>query len=123
MPFIFVVCTVVFVYAEQVCVYIFGSEYANAAAILRIMLPIVVFTLPTYLLGFPTLGAMGLSKHANNSIIIAAIIQIFTVIYLIATSSISVISIAISTTVCESIVLIYRLIAVYNNRYKMDASL
>lgn len=119
MPIIITLCIIAFILAEQICVFLFGKEYADAAPILQIMLPIVAFTLPTYLLGFPTLGAMGLSKHANNSIIFASVIQLIMVVLLIATNNITVITIAITATISEGLALLYRILAIYLNKNKL----
>jgi PST family polysaccharide transporter len=122
MPFIITACIIAFIFAEQICTLIFGTEFVGVAPILRVMLPIVIFTLPSYLLGFPTLGAMGLSKHANNSIIFAALAQLLMILILAISGNITVLTLAATTTIAELMVLIYRAIVVYINKNKMMAT-
>ena len=55
MPIIIVGCAVVFMFAEPLCLWIFGDEYVGTGAVLRALIPTVVFILPNYILGFPKL--------------------------------------------------------------------
>lgn len=120
-PLILLFCTVVFVFAEPFCVLFFGEEFGPTGDVLRAMLPIGVVTLPNYILGFPTMTAMGISKHANYSTIFGSVFHILLLLILFLTDSLSIISLAVSVSVTETVILIYRITAIYVNRNRFNA--
>lgn len=116
-PVIILGCVIVFVFAEPLCTWFFGSEYTQTAYALRALLPIVAIILPSYIFGFPTLGAMGLSKHANISIIVASSMHVINLIVLYSLGVMNIVTLGIATSVTETVVLVYRLIIVVKNRH------
>ena len=115
-PLIIVGCTVVFIFAKPLCIWVFGVEYAQSAYALRAMLPVIAITLPTYVFGFPVLGAMGLNKHVNYSTIIGAIFHVIGLIILAVMGMINIVSLGIMTSITEFLILGYRLTVVAINR-------
>lgn len=115
-PIVFLGCSVLFIWAEPICVWFFGSEYAQTGNVLRALLPIIVVTFPNYIFGFPMLGAMGLSKHANYSTMIGSVIHVLNLCILYFTGNMNIITLAITTSVTECVVLIYRCIIIYKNK-------
>lgn len=122
MPPILLGCVVVWIFAEPLCVLAFGEEFAATANILRAFLPVVALTLPNYIFGFPTLGAMGLSKYANYSIFAGSGVHLAGLLVLLLTGSISGVTLAAMTAISESVILSFRVIAVYRNRDKMKGA-
>ena len=118
-PIIILGCAVLFIWATPICTWFFGEEYVHTADALRALLPVVVFILPSYIFGFPVLGAMGLSKYANYSVILASIIHIADLILLYALGVMNIVTLGIATSVAEAVVLAYRLVIVYKNREKL----
>lgn len=55
----------------------FGDNFENTYPILVVFLFTFLVTTPSILLGYPFLGALGDSKLANKSVMIAGIVQIF----------------------------------------------
>ncbi len=94
MPIIIIGCVFFGIFAEPLCSLIFGKEFSETANILRAMLPAAILTLPDYLLGFPSLGAIGMSKHANYSIYLSAIIHILNLIVLLICGQLNVYTLA-----------------------------
>ena len=120
-PVIIIGCTVLFIWAVPICTWFFGDEYTYTAYALRAMLPIAVMILPSYIFGFPVLGAMGLSKHANYSVIVASVIHVFDLVLLGVLSSMGIVkfdivTLGIATSIAEFVTLTYRLIVVIKNR-------
>ena len=109
-PIILLGCLIIGIFAEPICLLLFGNEYAGAAPILRIMLIIVAVTLPNYMLGFPTMTPLGISKYANYSVIIAAIWQIISLITLFFANALTIYPICIASAITECILLISRII-------------
>ena len=116
MPIILAGCTVVFVFAETFCTVLFGTNYAGAAPVLRAVIPIILLTLPNYILGFPTLGAMGLAKHANLSIVFATAVHVAILMVMYFTIGFSMISLALLTSFTTFLIFMYRLVVVVKNR-------
>ena len=118
MPVVIVGCTIVGIFAEPFCALFFGEEFRPAGKLLRLLLPIVVITLPTYILGFPVLSPMGLAKYANSSVIVAAILHGIMLLLLLITGWISVETICIATFITELTVLGQRIYIIWKARRK-----
>lgn len=116
MPIIIAGCIVVGIFSEFICGLIFGEEFVGTAPVLVAMLPAIVAILPSYILGFPTLGAMGLSKYANTSIIVGTITHIVGLTVLALSGNLSAVTLAAMTSVSEWSILIFRAIMVFKNR-------
>ena len=124
-PIIFIGCTVVFIFAEPFCK-LFGAEYSAAGNVLRAMLPLAVITLPNYILGFPTMSAMGKTKHANYSTIIGSVFHVCLLGILWLTGNMTegkaLMSLAWSVSATEAVILGYRLIIIYKFRHLMKGT-
>ena len=118
-PIVILGCIIVFIWAKPLCIWFFGKEFAPTAAALRALLPTVTIILPSYIFGFPVLSAMGLSKYANYSVIVASVIHIINLIILYVTNNMTIITLGIATSIAEALILIYRLCVVYKNRHLM----
>lgn len=118
-PIILIGCVILFIFARPICVWFFGAEFYFTADALRTLIPIIAITLPSYIFGFPILSAMGLSKYANYSVILASIVHSVNILILFALGKANIISLGIITSISEYIVFIYRLFIVYKNRDKM----
>lgn len=112
-------CIVVAVFAEPLCVFAFGADFAGTANILRAFLPTVVVILPSYIFGFPMMGALGISKYANYSIFIATFVHILGVTVFALLGQINGVVLAAMTSVSEWTVFLYRFIMVYKHRNLM----
>lgn len=122
MPIFFVGCTVVMIIANPLCAFVFGEEYYDAGNYLRLLAPIVFFSFPGMLFGFPVLSPMGLAKYANISTVVGAVIQIIemVVIYFAVGTADPMrfaSAICVATCVSEMLVCAFRMIVVYRNRH------
>lgn len=120
MPIITIGCLLVFIFAKEFCVIILGREYIGSANILRLMLPIVVITLPNYLLGFPTMSPLGISKYANLSVIYGSIIHVANLITFWILGWLNIYTICILTIITELIVLSIRIFYIYRKRRELN---
>lgn len=118
-PIIFIFCTVVFIFAEPFCMWFFGAEYGPAGNVLRAMLPVGMVVLPSYILGFPTLTAMNLTKHANYSTVVGACCQLLMLGILFLTNHVNMVTLALSVSITETLILLYRIIVVVKYRDRM----
>lgn len=112
MPVIIAGCTLVWFFAESFCVLIFGEEFRESGLLLRLLLPVVALSLPTYVFGFPVLSPMGLARYANLSVIIGAAVHAAQLAALWALGLLDVRAICIATCVTEAVILTIRVAVV-----------
>ena len=100
----------------------FGADYAETGKVLRAMLPVVVVILPSYILGFPTLTAMGLTKYANYSVVFGSVLHVLNLCVLYFTGHLNMVSLGILVSVAESAILMFRIavILTHKNRWKEE---
>lgn len=108
-PIIILGCLVLYFFAGPIIKIICGNGYEDSIPVLRAMLPLVVITLPTYLCGFPLLGAIGKIKYANISTIIGAIFHVLCLVFFYCLGILNFVSISLLTFCTELIVLSIRL--------------
>lgn len=111
-PIIILGCLVLYFFAGPIIKIICGNGYDDSVPVLRAMLPLVVITLPTYLCGFPLLGAIGKIKYANISTIIGAIFHVLCLVFFYCLGILDFVSISLLTFCTELIVLSIRLYVV-----------
>ena len=119
MPVLILGCAGVFLLAEPICLLWLGENGAGVVLPLRALMPIVIITLPSYILGFPTLGAMGLSKQVNNSTIYGTVLHVIMLGVTYFTGNMNMLTLCILTCVTELFILLYRITVVYRNRHLM----
>lgn len=112
MPIITIGVIIVGIFAEPICIFIFGEEYAEVGNILRLLLPVAWVILPTYIIAFPVMSPLGLVKYANISNIVGMVIQVVGLIVLYLIRCLNVYTICGLTSVTEVSVFLYRLIVV-----------
>lgn len=116
MPVIGAGCVVVYIFAEPLCTLFFGAEFASTANVLRALLPVIFVTLPSYMLGFPTLSAVGLQKHANYSIYVGCAVDLILLVVLFITDHISAVTLGLTMSAAEITILLYRIVVIIRNR-------
>lgn len=116
MPIIIGGCAVVCIFARPLCEIVFGPGYGNAAPVLRAMLPVVIVILPSYILGFPTLSAMGLSKYANYSVVFGSALHIFNLVVLYFTGHMNMVTLGVLVSVAEIVILLFRIVVIWLHR-------
>lgn len=122
MPIIILFCTGCFIWAKPLCALLFGEEFYEAGSVLRAMLPVGVVILPSYLLGFPMLTAMGLSKYANLSVIFGTVIHLINLAILYFTGNINMVSLGILLSVAETVILLFRATVIWIHRDRLRAA-
>ena len=112
-------CIGVGIFAEPLCIFAFGKEFADTANILRAFLPTIAVILPSYIFGFPMMGALGISKYANYSVFVATGVHICGIAILALTGNITGITLAGMTSISEWTIFLYRAIVIYKHRHLM----
>ena len=112
MPLIFIGVTVVFIFADPLCIWIFGGNYQGTGKVLRCLLPIMLVIFPTYVLCFPVMVPLGLSKWANFSNIVGLCTQLIGLILLFVTGLLNIYTICLLSSLSEVLVFVFRLFVV-----------
>lgn len=115
-PVILAGCAFVFVFAEPLLTIWLGPEGKNVVLPLRLMIPVAVFAFPNYVLGYPTLGAMGLAKYANISTGFGTAIYLAGAFICYNTVGIDLIALCILSSVTEFSIMVFRLAVIVKNR-------
>lgn len=118
-PVILAGCAIVFIFAEPLLVLWLGPEGKSVVLPLRLLIPTAVFTFPNYVLGYPTLGAMGLAKYANISVVFGTCVYLAGVALSWFTWGINLVSLCILTSLTEFSILAFRLVVILRNRRLM----
>lgn len=118
MPFVIIGCSVVGIYSEEFCSLLFGEEFAPAGNLLKLLMPVIAITLPTYICGFPMLSPLGLGKYANYSVIAAAIFHGSVLLVLLLCGALTTEAVCIVTTVTELMVLCFRVFVILKHKMK-----
>ena len=118
-PVILLGCAVVFLFAEPLLVFWLGAEGSQVVLPLRLLIPVAVFSFPNYVLGYPTLGAMGLAKYANIAVVFGTAVYLLGALLLWFTVGINLVTLCLLTSVTEGSILAFRLVVIVKNRKLM----
>ncbi len=121
-PVIIVVAVLAGMFAEPLCAFAFGTGYDESAVLLRCLLPAIMVIFPTYVLCFPMLVPMGLSRYANRSNVVGATVQVLLLCALLAVSELDARTLCVAVSVSEVSVFLYRLWAVWAHRDRLQPS-
>lgn len=115
-PVILAGCAVVFVFAEPLLVLWLGPEGKDVVLPLRLMIPAAAFTFPGYVLGHPTLGAMGLMKYANISVVFGTGVYLLGIAAAYFTVGLNLVSLCVLASLTEFSVTAFRVVVIIKNR-------
>ena len=116
MPVVIAGCIFSFVIAKEALWIVGGEKYISATPVFRCMIPILLFSFPAQLYGWPTLGAIGKVKETTTSTVISAVVQVLGLIFLVAIGQLTLINMALLRGFTEAILLIIRVIFTYSNK-------
>ncbi len=75
-PIVIIGTVFAFIFARFAILLVGGAKYIAAVPIFRLLLPVLIFSFPTQLLGFPVLAPVNKEKYATFSTIVAACFQL-----------------------------------------------
>lgn len=107
-PIIFTGCIFTFFAAKYALFIIGGEQYINAENLLRTLIPVLFFSFPAMLFGWPTLGAAGRVKETTQTTIFSALFQVAGIILLICIDKFTLINIALLRCLTEFILFLLR---------------
>ena len=110
---------VIFLYftSEYIFNFLFTQEIGNESiTVFNILLIANLIAVPSMVIGYPFLGALGFSKYANMSVIYASLFHLSGLYILIITHTVGIMSVAYLIIVTQIIDLSYRVFAVIKNK-------
>ena len=119
-PVILICAVIAIVCADDICCILFGSEYSSAGDVLRCMVPAMMVIFPTYIICFPMLVPMGLSKQANRSNVVGMAAQILILAVLLISDNLNVYTVCMGASISEVLVFVYRLCVLVKYRSRMN---
>lgn len=108
MPVVTVGCIFTIVVAKYALLIVGGKQYVAAANVLRALTPVLFFSFPAMLLGWPTLGAIGKAREVTTTTIITAFAQVIGLLLLALVGRFGLIEIALLRGFTELIMLMCR---------------
>ncbi len=109
------VCGIGYYFSPIAIKLIYGNEFSSAYGVFKIFLVMMILTVPSMMLGYPFLGALGKANLANTSVIIAGILQIILLSCLYFMNLVSAVWVAVSIIIVELAVLLLRIKYGLNN--------
>lgn len=99
-----------FLLANKIFNILFPSQFAcESIIVFRILLIALFVVIPSMMMGYPFLAAMGYSDIANKSVIYGSLIHMFGLSTLAFSKHINIYSVAFMVIISESLVFVYRL--------------
>ena len=108
-PVLILGCTALYFLAEVAILIVSGEKYLEAVSILRLLIPMLLFSFPAMLFGWPALGALGRVKETTATTILSAVFQCAGLALLMATGQFTLISIALLRCATEVVLCTTRL--------------
>jgi PST family polysaccharide transporter len=110
------VIVLLFIFGQNIFALLFTQKIGNESIIVfHILLFASLVVVPSILLGYPFLGALGFSKCANNSVIIGSIFHIICLSILVLINNVNIYSVAFLVLFTETLVLLGRIYWVRDN--------
>lgn len=116
MPIVLAGCVFCYFVAPTALKIIGGEKYIAASTVFRCMIPILFFSFPTQIYGWPTLGSIGKIKENTLSTIIAAVAQVLGVALLILFNAFNITNLALLRCLTEFILMAIRIFITYKNK-------
>ncbi len=96
---------------------LFTKEIAfESVIVFKILLLANVIVVPSIMIGYPFLGALGFAKYANMSVIYASIVHIVGLFVLAMLNKVTIYNIATMIIVTQLVDFLYRIFGVYKNK-------
>lgn len=116
MPIVTAGCAFCFFFAKTALFIVGGEKYVAACSLFRWLVPVLFFSFPAQIYGWPALGAIGKVKQTTASTVVAAALQVAGLFALIAIGKFNVITIAALRGITECALMLVRVVIVYKNK-------
>ncbi len=107
---------ILLVISNHIIEIIFGVGLETSAKVLRILLLSALVVVPSILLGYPFLAALGFTNYANLSVILGSILHLLGLGILSVLGAINIYNVAFMVIITETFVLTFRLYGIIKHR-------
>lgn len=99
-----------------------GPEYLDGSIVLQLLTPVLIFSYPTVLIGYPILAVLNKEKLLTTASVSAALFHIAGLVILALTGNFTIVNVALLRCATELVMLALRIVFVYRCRDLMAAS-
>ncbi len=105
-----------YLFDDSIFAFLFSKKIGiESISVFHILLLANLIVVPSILLGYPFLGALGFARYANMSVIYASIVHVIGLGLLIMLNKVTIYNIAIMVVITQSVDFFYRIFGVYKN--------
>lgn len=105
MPIVLAGSVFSFINADYILALAAGKHYTAASTVFRYLIPVLIFSFPAMLLGWPALGAINKEKQVTQSTVWTAIFQVTGIAILATTGHFNLVSVAVLRSLTELLLL------------------
>lgn len=120
MPIITVGCLTVIFAGKPIILIIAGKKYADAVYLLKYLVPVLFFSFPAMLLGWPVLGSIGKASQVTVTTVISAVTQVIGLIVLALLNRFTLFDIVIVRNITEIVLFLTRFALCVKNRDRFN---
>ena len=120
MPIVIAGCIFCVLFSDFIVTLVGGSQYTPASPYFKLLVPVLLFSFPGMLFGWPALGPIGKQKETTLTTVITAVFQVCGLCVLLLTKRFNLVNIAVLRGLTECILMTLRvgLCVRYRNEYQ-----
>ncbi len=103
------ICIGLWIAAPRVITLLFGEHMAPSVTVFRMLVMVALVVVPSILIGYPFLAALGYPRYANGTVVLGSIVHLVGLGLLIATHQVTLTTVPALLGITESTVLLSRL--------------
>lgn len=108
---------IIYLFDNKIFEFLFQQEVTTeSVSIFHILLLSIMITLPSSIIGYPLLGALGFSKQVNLGIICSSMFHLVGLLVLYVTGELTIYTVAYMVVMTEFSILIVRVFFIYRYR-------
>lgn len=108
LPIIIVGCFICIKFSDIFMLLIGGKQYVGAGDVFKYLVPVLLFSFPSMIYGWPALGSIGKQKETTFTTVFTAILQVIGILFMIIFNKLTLINIAISRVLTECVMMLMR---------------
>ena len=116
MPVVFIGCLIILLFSKPILFVIGGIKYLEMSYLIKLLIPVIIFSFPAMLFGWPVLGAIDKVKETTTTTVVTTIVQVVGLIVLMLVGEFTLVNIALLRGGTEFILLTSRLYFI--NKFK-----
>lgn len=119
MPIVLIGSALLVFLSDFIILLVAGEKYLEASLILKLLTPVIIFSLPSVIFGWPSLGVIGKEREVMKTTIITAALQVLVLLLMAYFDIISLVVVALTRSITEMLMLIMRTgyVIKYRNKF------